>query len=69
MHMAVLRLGQNWSIYIVYNDTTIQTLERPLTNAKVKLDHVIATCLLHSDDEWSYSSLPSCSELLSSLFS
>ena len=32
------------------NDTTTQMLERPLTNAKVKLDHVMATCLLHSND-------------------
>ena len=64
------RNPENWSI--MHNDYTIQMLKRPLKNAKAKLDHVMVTCLLHSDDEWSYSSLPSCSfypELLSSLFS
>ena len=51
---GVVLVGQNWSI--MYNVTTMKMLERPHTKAKVKLDHVMATCLLHS-------------ELLSSLFS
>ena len=50
-HFASVQDGKQ-EIYLEWaNDTTTQMLERPLTNAKVKLDHVMVTCLLHNNDE------------------